>query len=57
MFSSEIIKLNIDLKHKNTKRDFLIDNVDSKFKELDSLKDILEDLKDKHFTIKEKVNS
>lgn len=57
LFVSETIKLNIDLRHKNERREFIIASVDHKIKELDSLKDILEDLKGQHHTLREKVNS
>lgn len=55
MFSAEIIKLNLDLKHKEEKREIVTESADNKFKELEGLKDKLEELKREHYEIKEKV--
>ena len=55
MFSAEIIKLNIDLRHKEDRRETVIESVDSKLKELTELKDHLEKLKTQHLQIKDKV--
>lgn len=54
-FISESIKLNIELRHKTERREYMIDSVDQKFKEIDKLKDILEELKAQHHTLREKV--
>jgi hypothetical protein len=55
MFSAEIIKLNIDLRHKEERRESVIESVDSKLKELTELKDHLEKMKTQHLQIKDKV--
>ena len=56
MFSLEIIRLNLDLKYKEEKRETVIDSVDRKLKDLSELKDHLETLKTQHYEIKYKVS-
>lgn len=56
MFSTEIIKLNIDLRHKEENRESIIEIVDNKLRELSGLKDRLEELKSEHALLREKVN-
>ena len=56
MSTHEIIKLNIDLKHKEEKKDLIIKSVDTRIKDLEVLKDHLEILKKEHFMLKEAVN-
>lgn len=55
VFSTDIIRLNIDLRHKEERREVVIESVDSKLKELSELKDDLEKLKTQHNQIKDKV--
>jgi hypothetical protein len=55
MFSLEIIKLKIELKHKEEKSEQVISSVDTKYKELSSLKDTYENVKKEHIEIKDKV--
>ena len=57
IFSLEIIRLNLDLKYKDEKREKVIDSVDRKLKDLSELKDHLETLKIQHYEIKDKVRS
>jgi hypothetical protein len=56
IFTAEIIKLNIDLRHKEEMRVNVIESVDSKIKELTALRDHCEDLKKGNNDLKEKVN-
>ena len=55
VFSTDIIRLNIDLRHKEERREVVIESVDSKLKELSELKDNLEKLKSQHNHIKDTV--
>jgi hypothetical protein len=57
VFSTDIIRLNIDLRHKEERRETVIESVDTKLKELSELKDVLEKLKSQHNQIKDKVKN
>lgn len=53
---TDIIRLNLDLKEKNEKRDQLMKIGDEKLAHIRNLKDHLEEIKNKYFEIKTKVN-
>jgi chromosome segregation ATPase len=55
MFISEILKLNIEMRHRQAKFKVLTDSTEEKAKELTEIKSTFEDLKNEHLNLKEKV--
>lgn len=55
MFISEILKLNIELRHRHEKHQNLTTSTQEKATELGELKSKFEDLKNEHLNLKEKV--
>ncbi len=55
IFSAEIIKLNIELRHKEEKKEEVIVKVDEQYKDIQELNDKNEGLKATHVVLKEKV--
>lgn len=56
MFNAEILKLNIEMRHRQDKQKVLTGSNEEKAAELTQLKSKFEDLKNEHFNLKEKVN-
>lgn len=54
-FSSEIIKLNIEIKHREVRKEKLLEVIDEKYKIMDELKEKLDELKEAHYGIDDRL--
>jgi len=55
MFTTEIIKLNLEIKFKEDKKNMIVESVDIRLRALEELKKQLEELKKEHAFLKDKV--
>ena len=56
IFATEIIKLNIEIKHREQKKERLLEVIDEKYKEMDELKEKVDELREAYVGVTDRVN-
>ena len=56
IFATEIIKLNIEIKHREQKKERLLEIIDEKYKEMDELKEKVDELREGYVGVTDRLN-